>query len=127
MNRVRRISKFLFVLLVFVLVAARAVGQEKKTANGEEYFIVSSIDPTKSQLLLKRPTEVTQLIKVSDKTQFVDTDGKSIRLADLRAGDTVWVTSSAGDQGVPVAVRIRKGPMTVEDLHRYFLDYPVIK
>ena len=40
----------------------------KKTASGEQFFIVASIDLQKSQLLLKYPTEVTLLVVVSGAT-----------------------------------------------------------
>jgi hypothetical protein len=99
---------------------------DKKTEAGEAFFIVGSVDPSKSQILLKRPTEVTLLVKVDAKTQFLDDAGKPLAISDFRAGDTVWVTTSGGgDQ--PEATRVRKGQMTVADLHRYYLDYPEIK
>ncbi|MGA3294272.1 MAG: hypothetical protein ABSE45_09870 [Candidatus Acidiferrales bacterium] len=105
--------------------AASAPGQGKKSASGEEFFIVASIDQAKSQVLLKQPSEVTVLVKVTDKTQYLDESGKAIKLSDLRSGDTVWAVSSGGPE--PAAVRIRKGQMTEADLHRYYLDYPEIK
>ena len=125
-----RLSRFLFLLLAPLLAASLALrvqGQTKMTSGGEEFFIVSSIDSAKSQVLLKRPTEVTLLMKVTDKTAFLDATDKPLHLTDLHAGDTVWVTSSALTEGGPTALRIRKGPMTVELLHRYFLDYAVMK
>lgn len=88
--------------------------------------MISSVDIPKSQILLKRPTEVTLLMKVNDKTQILNENGKSLHLADLHAGDTVWVKSNSSDKGEPSAISVRKGPMTVQELHRYFLDYPVI-
>jgi hypothetical protein len=116
---------FAILLLSFSLVpSARARG--RKTPAGEEFFMVASLDQSRSQLLLKRPTEVTMLAKVTDKTTYVDENGKPIHLSDLRAGDTVWaITSGSGDN--IVAVRVRKGPMTVATLHQYYLDYPEIK
>ena len=98
----------------------------KNTPAGEQFFIVASVDLQKSQLLLKRPTEVTLLTHVDDKTKYLDSTGKPIQLASLRAGDTVWVTLSKGSSGV-TATRVRKGEMTVAELHRYYLDYPEIK
>jgi len=105
--------------------AANSYAQNKRTATGEEFFIVASVDLIKSQLLLKRPSEVTMLMKVNDKTKFADDAGKPLALSDLRAGDTVWVLSS--NPADPTASRVRKGQMTVADLHRYYLDYPEIK
>jgi hypothetical protein len=99
---------------------------EKKTPAGEQFFIVASIDLQKSQLLLKYPTEVTLLAHVDDKTKYLDSTGKPVQLSNLRAGDTVWVTLSKGPSG-PTAARIRKGEMTVAELHHYYLNYPEIK
>ncbi|MGB9070375.1 MAG: hypothetical protein WCC21_17545 [Candidatus Acidiferrales bacterium] len=98
----------------------------KKTPAGEQFFIVASLDLQQKQLLLKYPTEVTLLVKVTDQTAFVDDSGKSMKLSDLRAGDTVWLTSS-GSSTDTTALKVRKGEMTVADLHRYYLDYSEIK
>ncbi len=127
MNKLIRFLTFSLLLAAFLAAAFPASAQDKKNSAGESFFIISSIDQAKSQLLLKRPTEVTLLMHVNDKTQYVNEQGKPIHLADLRAGDTVWVaaTQPTGDQ--PTATRIRKGPMSVEELHRFYLDYPEIK
>jgi hypothetical protein len=98
----------------------------KKTSEGEQFFIVASVDLQKSQLLLKHPTEVTLLAHVDDKTKYLDSAGKPIQLSSLRAGDTVWVTLSNASSGA-TAVRVRKGEMTSAELHRYYLSYPEIK
>jgi hypothetical protein len=98
----------------------------KKTPAGEQFFIVASLDLQQKQLLLKYPTEVTLLVKATDQTKFVDDSGKSMKLSDLRAGDTVWLTSS-GEGTDTTALKVRKGEMTVADLHRYYLDYSEIK
>ncbi len=98
----------------------------KQAASGEEFFIVASIDLQKSQILLKHPTEVTLLAKVDPSTKFADENGKPLKLSDFRAGDTVWVTIAGGASGSS-AVALRKGEMTVAELHRYYLDYPEIK
>lgn len=98
----------------------------KKTPTGEQFFIIASVDLQKSQLLLKYPTEVTLLAHVDDKTKYLDSAGKPAKLSSLRAGDTVWVTLSKGSSGA-TATQVRKGDMTVAELHRYYLDYPEIK
>jgi hypothetical protein len=46
-----------------------------------------------------------------------------MRLADIRAGDTVYITSRTND-GQLVAVTIRKGPMTLDVLRQRFLNKP---
>ena len=85
-----------------------------------DFFIISSVDLTKRQILLKLPTEVTQLIRVDARTQYLDAHGKAIKLTDLRAGDTVYIVSNrTGDQ--TIAITIRKGPMTVEVLRERYL------
>jgi hypothetical protein len=99
--------------------------QDKKTSAGEAFFIVASVDQSKSQFLLKRPTEVTLLVKVDANTKYVDDTGQPMKTTDFRAGDTIWLTSTGGGDE-PTAVRIRKGQMTVAELHRSYLDYPEI-
>jgi hypothetical protein len=102
-----------------------AAAQDKKTPTGEAFFIVASVDQSKSQFLLKRPTEVTLLVKVDANTKYVDDTGQPMKTTDFRAGDTIWLTSTGGGDE-PTAVRIRKGQMTVAELHRSYLDYPEI-
>jgi hypothetical protein len=126
MNKVyQRVALLLAFVAAFSL-AISTYSQDKKTATGEDFFIVASVDQAKSQLLLKHPTEVTTLLNVNGKTRLLDEEGKTIRLSDLRTGDTLWVVSSGAGQSA-TAVNIRKGSMTVAELHRYYLDYPEIK
>ncbi len=87
---------------------------------GDEFFIISSIDAAKNQLVVKRPTEVTDVMHVDKATRYLDEKGKPIGLADLRAGDTVFIASKPG-AGASVAVQIRKGPMTLIELRRRYL------
>ena len=117
------IRKLIPAAIVAVLVMP-VFGQSKTdTTNADfgngDFFIVSSIDLTKKQILLKRPTEVTELMRVDGETRFFDEHAKAIRLTDLRAGDTVYITSKSN--GGPVAVSIRKGPMTLEVLRERYL------
>ncbi len=125
MNKSFRIYFFAFAMIAVLFLSSGARAQGKKNSKGESFFIVASVDLAKSQILLKLPTEVTTMVKVDGKTQYFGADGKTISLADLRTGDTVWVVSSgAGD---PIATRITIGPMTVAELHQLYLDYPEIK
>lgn len=105
--------------------ASTKVETPKTDSSGEQFYIIASLDQSKSEILLKRPDEVTLLLNATPKTQYFDETGKALKLSDLRAGDTVWVTSTGGAQ--PTAVRIRKGQMTIAELHRYYLDYAEIK
>ena len=85
-----------------------------------DFFIIWSVDSAKNELLLKLPTEVTEVVRVNTKTRYLDGADKPIKLDDLRAGDTIYVLFSGSGQN-RVAQRIRKGPMTVEELRRRYL------
>lgn len=100
--------------------AERAQGE---ATSREDFFIISSVDAAKEQIVLKRPTEVTELIRVSEKTVYLDEQGKTIEFNSLRAGDTVYVSSSPGPDGKRIVNRIRRGPMTLEELHRRYVPF----
>ena|SRR5579862_209963 len=85
-----------------------------------DFFIVSSVDLSKRQILMKRPTEVTELMSVDNQTRYFDEHGKSIRLGDLRAGDTVFIVSKSNG-GQKVAGEIHKGAMTLDVLRERYL------
>jgi hypothetical protein len=85
-----------------------------------DFFIVSSIDLAKNQILLKPPTEVTELMRVEGETRYFEESGKQMRLADLRAGDMVFIMSKPAG-GQPVAVTIHKGLMTLDLLRERYL------
>lgn len=126
-RRIESPAMALLLLQIFLFGATGwAQGTKSAAGSGEDFFIIASIDQSKLQLLLKRPTEVTELVKVTVKTQFLDEAGEPIPLSALRAGDTVWATVSGSSDNF-TATRVRKGPMTMQQLHRYYLDYPEIK
>jgi hypothetical protein len=103
--------------------AARSgTATNSKSSGGEEFFITTSVDSAKHQLVLKRPTEVTLLIQTNDQTAITGENGEHLAVSDLRTGDTVFVTLKAGTNP-PLALRIRKAPMTVAELHRRYLNY----
>src|SRR5215472_1812673 len=110
--------------IVAVLVMPVFAQSAKNSPNTDslkgDFFIVSSIGLAKKQILLKRPTEVTELMRVDGETRYLEERGKSMRLTDLRAGDTVYIVSRLNG-GQSIAVSIRKGPMTVEVLRERFL------
>jgi len=85
-----------------------------------DFYIVSSIDLAKKQILLKRPTEVTELMRVDGESRYFEESGKPMRLADLRAGDTVFIMSKPTG-GQSVALTIHKGPMTLDVLRERYL------
>lgn len=118
---------FAAAILAVLALASGALAQEKKNSEGESFFMISSVNQSQSQVLLKAPTELTELVGVTPQTKYLDESNKPIKLSDLRAGDTVWVVTQTTKGGGIMAVKIRKGPMTVEELHKLYLDYPVLK
>lgn len=119
-------NRFRLVATVLVLAVAAASIAKAATAapvSTEEFFIVSSVDSGKGLMVVKRPTEVTLTMGLSDKTRCRDEQGKPIRATDLRAGDTVFIASDLNASGHPVAASVRRGPMTVAELHRRYLRF----
>jgi len=95
-----------------------------QAVGGEDFFIVSSVDADKRQFLLKYPTEVTELVLANEETVYLDEKGKALQFRDFRAGDTVYVAFARSNSGNPrTAARIRKSPMTLEELHRRYLKH----
>ncbi len=117
-----RLSLFVFGILLSCvpLLTAQSDQATAFAKSAEEFFIISSVDIAKKQLLLKEPTEITELLQLNDKTRCTDKNGKAIHFADLRAGDTVYIRSTATPAG-KVAASIRKGPMTLQELQRRYL------
>ena len=121
-------SRFALIAAILTLALAGeaatlfAENAQRQAAPGEEFYIISSVNLKKNQLVLKRPTEVTVLMEVSDKTTCLDEKGKPLHMKDLRAGDTVFVASRANGSGDMVATRIRKGYMTLEEVHSRYLN-----
>lgn len=111
--------------LLAVLILPAFAQRESSSAGREfaqgDFYIVSSIDLAKKQILLKRPTEVTELMRVDSETRYFDEQAKIIRLTDLRAGDTVYIVSKAGERQ-SIALTIRKGPMTQDVLRERYLN-----
>lgn len=119
-----RLAKAIAISAIAAAVFASSGAAQSPTApvraQGDEFFIISSVDVGKNQLLLKRPTEVTDVMRVDGATRYFDEDKKPLALADLRAGDTVYITSKPGVGGA-LAVEIRKGPMTLSELRKRYL------
>jgi hypothetical protein len=127
-RRVRRAQSlrhplvFPCLLLGFCSLCLCAQGRERAgSTEAEQFFIISSVDSNKQQLVLKRPTEVTLLVRVNRTTAYSDQQGRPLHLKDFRAGDTVYVTLRSRAEGPPVITRIRKGLMTLEELRRRYL------
>ena len=122
-KQIRLLTLSLGLLAALALIVPARADQKISSGSNDEFFIISSVDTPKHQLVLKRPTEVTVLMHVDDKTAYLDANGKPLRLADLRAGDTVYVNGTVRSDGELLAQRIRKGPMTVQELHKRYLNY----
>jgi hypothetical protein len=118
------------VLLVILLglglglgrVPGRAVAARTAPDEREEFFIVASIDAARGRIVLKHPTEVTLLMRVSAETSYRDEQGRPFRLADLRTGATAYITYRQSPGGEPTAILIKLGPMTVQELQRRYLQ-----
>jgi hypothetical protein len=121
----RRLPLLVLVLLGLLLApglgAAAAPPAPGAQHEREEFFILSSIDAAHGRLVLKYPTEVTLLLRVDGQTAYRDEQGRPLRLADLRTGATAFITYRQSPGGEPTAVRVRLGPMTVEELQRRYL------
>lgn len=102
------------------LLRAQPAPQKTPAAN-EQFYIISSIDLMKNQVVLKRPTEVTELMQVTPQTVCLNEEGKEIHLNSLRAGETVFIVSRQEGSGITVAVRIRMGYMTYDEVLKRYL------
>lgn len=108
--------------VLLTLATAAAAAPPRPT---EEFFLVSSLDRAHERLVLKRPTEVTLLMQVTKETVYQDEAGRRLALADLRTGDTVYITYRparplGAAAGAPTALVVRRGPMTVQELARRY-------
>jgi hypothetical protein len=90
-------------------------------AVNEDFFIVSSVDLSRNTMVLKRPTEVTLTMRVTQKTRCRDERGKPIQLSNFRAGDTVFIAATPDPSGQLVATTIRQGVMTLPELRERYL------
>ncbi len=121
-------SILLSMILVFLLLgllpyASSAVTRDAGGNYEGDFFIISSVNRRSKELFLNAPTEVTELMLVNERTVFLNDQGKIIQFQDLRAGDTVYVISRRSSPGLPVAIRIQKGPMTLSVLHNRYLEF----
>jgi hypothetical protein len=126
MNKLQRLF-FIIVMTSLSFSFAGAVHAQKQATSGnDEFFVVSSVE--KTTLVLLYPTETTATITVNDKTQIVDENGKALKVSDLRAGDTIFVTYSTISGGTLLASHVRKGMMTTAELRkRYEPGLPATK
>jgi len=115
-----RTSALRFLVALLALFTATSVPAASAAAGDrEEFFILSSVDSARGRMVLKRPTEVTLLMQVNGRTAYRDEQGKPLRLSDLRTGDTLFITFLQSSVGEPMALRVRLGPMTLQEMRRY--------
>jgi hypothetical protein len=115
--------KWIFLPAIAVMIFTSAVAvraQIQAKAGNDEFFVISSIDKTHNALILLRPTQITATVGVNDKTKYVDETGKSIKVTDLRTGDTIFVTYSTQNNAL-VAQSVRKGMMTTAEMRKRYL------
>lgn len=125
MNRVTKLISFAVAILVALAVSAPAWAQaHPKNAQGEEFFIVSSVDLQKHQVVLMRPTQLTVVATIGPQTSYIGEKGQKLDVKTMKAGDTVWAITKTERDGTVTAVRLRQGAMTAADLHKLYLSNP---
>ncbi len=100
---------------------AGAQSVERRQSPADSFFIISSVDAKKQQIVLKLPTEVTEIVKVTAATTYRDEKGRPLKFEDLRAGDTVYATLKRDADGTLAVASLRRGPMTLEELHSRYI------
>ena len=125
-HRLSVFSRILFpVLALVVSIPAFAQGvQNPKNAKGEQFFMISSVNLPKHEIVLMAPTQLTLVVTTSSLSQYVGEKGQKLAEKDLKAGDTVWAIIKAGKAGQFTAVKIREGSMTPADLQKLYLSHP---
>lgn len=92
-------------------------------SRGEEFFIISSVDQQKHQVVLMRPTQLTVVADLGAQTEYLGEKGQKLTPKDLRAGDTVWAVIKGEKGGAVSALRIREGAMTQAEMQKLYLHY----
>ena len=125
MNRISRFISVAIATLVALAISMPVWAQaHPKNAQGEEFFIVSSVDLQKHQVVLMRPTQLTVVATIGPQTTYLGEKGQKLDVKAMKAGDTVWGITKAGPDGSVVAVRLRQGAMTPAELHKLYLQLP---
>ena len=81
--------------LILCLILGTAVVAMAKTTTHMAKGTVSAVDPTANSLTVKAKTDETFMVSATTK---ITENGKTITLADVKAGDSaqVWYTEKAG-------------------------------
>ncbi|HLJ41057.1 MAG TPA: hypothetical protein VKT50_06175 [Candidatus Acidoferrales bacterium] len=125
MNRVSKFLPVAIAILLALAISTPAWAQaHPKNAQGEEFFIVSSVDLQKHQVVLMRPTQLTVVATIGPQTTYLGEKGQKLDVKAMKAGDTVWGITKPGPDGSVTAVRLRQGAMTPAELHKLYLQLP---
>lgn len=116
-----RMATLFVALLMAATVSAPLLAQTN--ARGEEFFMISSVDQQKHQVVLMRPTQLTVVADLDAQTMCLGEKGQKLTPKDLRAGDTVWAVVKGEKNGTTRAVRIREGAMTLAEMQKLYLHY----
>ena len=123
MNKVAKFISFALGILLALATSAPTWAQaHPKNAQGEEFFIVSSVDLQKHQVVLMRPTQLTVVATIGPQTSYIGEKGQKLDVKAMKAGDTVWAIIKTERDGTVTAVRLRQGAMTVAELHKLYLS-----
>lgn len=127
MNKIRQIFFLSAIAALLLCVAGSVRAQKQATSATDDFFIISSVDKAHNALILLRPNQLTATIGVTDKTQLLDDQGKPMKLADLRTGDTIFINYTSKPDGTMTASRVRMGVMTMAEMRkRYMPGLPVV-
>lgn len=105
------------------LLLSLSISAPRANAAADEFFVISSIDRTKNNLVLLQATEISEIMSITPKTQYFDEKGKALKLTDLRSGDTVWIVAHKNSDGSVSADKVSKGTMTVAELRQRYVPY----
>jgi hypothetical protein len=120
MNKLRKFSFVVALAVLLVSIAGSTVARAQSSSSGDEFFVISSVDRAHNALVLLTPKQIATSYQVTDKTQYVDENGRALKLADLRAGDTLFASYDKKSDGTLTVSHIRKGMMTVDELRRRY-------
>jgi hypothetical protein len=127
MNKMLKFVSVTWIAVLALTMGSFAFAQLPKSptdSSGQRFYIISSVDLQKDQIVLMQPTQLTIVATADDKSAFVGEQGQKLTLKDLRAGQTVWAILRRDKGGKTTIVRLREGAMTIAELHRLYLDYP---
>lgn len=127
MNKRMIFAASTFAAISALLIAAPVHAQTPNSpsdSRGEQFYVISSVDMQKHQIVLMRPTQLTVVATTNEQTAYVGEKGQKLGLKDLHAGQTVWATLRKDKDGQVAVMKIREGAMTVAELHKLYLDYP---